>query len=104
MALFIYLRVIPTAQAILMSFFDWELVAPAKDFVGLDNYVNLLSDENFRLALTNTTVFAVVTTIISVVAALGLASIGVTECVFRVPSAGADEVLPVLDRWMALIG
>jgi probable F420-dependent oxidoreductase len=32
------------------------------------------------------------------------ASIGVTECVFRVPSAGADEVLPVLDRWMDLIG
>lgn len=30
-------------------------------------------------------------------------SIGVTECVFRVPSAGADEVLPVLDRWTALV-
>ena len=32
------------------------------------------------------------------------ATIGVTECVFRVPSAGADVVLPTLDRWAELIG
>jgi len=31
------------------------------------------------------------------------ATIGVTECVFRVPSAGADVVLPILDRWAELI-
>ncbi|MGZ4705598.1 MAG: LLM class F420-dependent oxidoreductase [Acidimicrobiales bacterium] len=30
-------------------------------------------------------------------------TIGVTECVFRVPSAGADVVLPILDEWAALI-
>lgn len=29
--------------------------------------------------------------------------IGVTECVFRLPSASRDEVLPVLDRWAALL-
>ena len=48
MALFIYLRVVPTGQALLMSLFDWELIKPAEKFVGLDNYVNLLSDENFQ--------------------------------------------------------
>jgi probable F420-dependent oxidoreductase len=31
------------------------------------------------------------------------ASIGVTECIFRVPSAPADVVLPILDRWAALL-
>jgi len=31
------------------------------------------------------------------------ASVGVTECVFRVPSGSADEVLPVLDQWSALL-
>ena len=31
------------------------------------------------------------------------ATIGVTECVFRVPSAGADVVLPTLDHWAELI-
>src|SRR4029077_15283846 len=39
-----------------------------------DNYVNLLSDRNFREALFNTTVFAVVTTIVSVAIALGPAA------------------------------
>src|SRR4029077_11192823 len=75
MALFIYLRVIPTGQAILMSLFDWQLVAPAKNFVGLDNYLNLLGDDNFRLAFTNTTIFAIATTLISVLLALALASV-----------------------------
>jgi multiple sugar transport system permease protein len=75
LALFIYLRVIPTGQAIVMSLFDWELIAPAKNFVGLDNYARLLSDNNFRLAMTNTAIFAVATTIISVLLALGLAAV-----------------------------
>ena len=30
-------------------------------------------------------------------------SIGVTECVFRIPSAEADVVLPILDEWAELI-
>ncbi|MHB8890625.1 MAG: carbohydrate ABC transporter permease [Candidatus Limnocylindrales bacterium] len=75
MALFIYLRIIPTGQAMLMSLFDWELIKPADKFVGLDNYVNLLADDNFRLAFTNTTIFAVATTVFSVLIALLLASL-----------------------------
>jgi len=75
MALFIYLRVIPTGQAVVMSFFKWELVKPAEQFVGLDNYTNLLQDENFRLAFFNTTIFAVFTTVISVVLAMLLAAL-----------------------------
>ena len=30
-------------------------------------------------------------------------SIGVTECVFQLPSAGADEVLPLLDKQAAIV-
>ena len=75
MALFVYLRVIPTGQAMLMSLFDWELIKPADKFVGLDNYVNLLADDNFRLAFMNTTIFAVATTVFSVLIALLLASL-----------------------------
>ncbi len=75
MALFIYLRVVPTGQAMLMSLFDWELIKPAEKFVGLDNYVNLLSDDNFKLAFMNTTIFAVATTVFSVLIALLLAAL-----------------------------
>jgi multiple sugar transport system permease protein len=75
MLLFTYLRIVPTAQAFLMSFFDWELIKPAEKFVGIDNYANLLGDDNFRLAFTNTTIFAVGTTIFSVLIALVLAAV-----------------------------
>jgi multiple sugar transport system permease protein len=75
MALFIYVRVLPTAQAVVMSFFKWELIKPAEQFVGLDNYANLLKDDNFRLAFFNTTIFAFFTTIISVALALLLAAL-----------------------------
>ena len=75
MVLFFYLRVIPTGQAMLMSLFDWELIKPAEKFVGLDNYVNLLADDNFRLAFMNTTIFAVGTTVFSVAIALLLAAL-----------------------------
>ena len=74
MALFFYLRVVPTGQAILMSLFDWELIKPAEKFVGLDNYTELLGDDNFRQAFANTTIFAVATTVFSVLIALVLAA------------------------------
>jgi multiple sugar transport system permease protein len=75
MALFFYLRVVPTLQAILMSFFKWELIKPAEQFLGFDNYINLLKDDNFRLAFFNTTIFAVATTVLSVLLALLLATL-----------------------------
>jgi hypothetical protein len=31
------------------------------------------------------------------------AELGVTECVFRIPSAPRDAVLPVLDKWASLL-
>ena len=75
MALFFYVRILPTGQAVVMSFFKWELIKPAEKFVGLDNYANLLKDDNFRLAFFNTTIFAFFTTIISVAVALLLAAL-----------------------------
>lgn len=74
LVLFGYLRVLPTAQSFVMSFFEWGLIKPAEEFVGLDNYTNLLKDANFQTALFNTTIFAVATTIISVLLAIVLAA------------------------------
>ena len=72
--LFVYLRVVPTAWAFVMSLFKWGLVTPAEKFVGLDNYTKLLGDKNFQTAFLNTTIFAVATTIFSVVIAIVLAA------------------------------
>lgn len=97
MALFIYLRIIPTGQALLMSLFDWKLIKPADKFVGLDNYIELLGDANFRQAFANTTIFAVATTVFSVAIALVLAAFLARTIRGRV--GGAIELLyfaPVL--------
>ena len=72
--LFVYLRVVPTAWAFVMSLFKWGLVTPAEKFVGLDNYTKLLGDKNLQTAFLNTTIFAVATTIFSVVIAIVLAA------------------------------
>ena len=69
MAIYAVLRIIPIAQTFWMSFHDYRLVGD-RPFIGLDNYVYLLEDQNFWTALRNTTAFAVFTVFFSVV--LGL--------------------------------
>ena len=51
---------IPIGFSVVLSFYKWNLISPLKPFVGLDNYTQLMSDDNFLLALKNTTdLFAV---------------------------------------------
>lgn len=55
-ALIIYLTVIfvPSLYTLFLSFFSWNGVAPHKDFVGLDNYIDLFTkDTVFPRALKN---------------------------------------------------
>lgn len=62
----------PMANALWLSFTDAGLIS-AGEFVGLDNYLALASDERFTNALGNTALYAVVTVPVSVVLALALA-------------------------------
>lgn len=49
----------PLVDTIHLSFTDAKLVGTSGNFVGLDNYMKLLSGSNFSRALANTLVFAV---------------------------------------------
>jgi len=73
LALFFYVRIIPIGFGFMLSFYRWNLISPRKPFIGWDNYTNLLSDENFQLALKNTTIYSFSTVLISAVLALPLA-------------------------------
>jgi multiple sugar transport system permease protein len=73
LALFFYVRVIPIIESVALSFYRWDLIRPAKPFIGLRNYTDLLADENFRLALENTLIYSVATVVISTLLALPLA-------------------------------
>jgi multiple sugar transport system permease protein len=73
LALFAYVRVIPIGFSVVLSFYKWKLISPLKPFIGFDNYTQLMSDDNFILALKNTTIYSLSTVLISIVLALPLA-------------------------------
>ena len=64
MALFLYVRIIPIGFGVWLSFHKWNMLSPAKPFIGLTNYELLLEDENFHLALYNTTVYSFATVLL----------------------------------------
>ena len=72
-AIYWVVRLEPIGRTFVLSFYDWHLVRALKPFVGLDNYRELARDQNFLLALQNTTLFAVFVVGVSVVLGLALA-------------------------------
>lgn len=53
LALFALFVIYPIAQSVYYSFFNWKGFGPAVDFVGLDNYLDILNDRVFLIALQN---------------------------------------------------
>jgi multiple sugar transport system permease protein len=62
----------PTLYSLYMSFFDWNW-GQQFSFVGLANYVEILTTERFRIAFWNTIVFTVGAVIVELALGLGLA-------------------------------
>jgi raffinose/stachyose/melibiose transport system permease protein len=51
--LFLLFVVYPIFQSVYYSFFNWKGFGPAVDFVGLENFKNILKDKVFLIALRN---------------------------------------------------
>jgi raffinose/stachyose/melibiose transport system permease protein len=65
-ALIIYtlLVIYPMIYAIVMSFYEWDGISPTRTFVGLDNYINVLTtDTVFWRALANSSIWVVLSLI-----------------------------------------
>ncbi len=75
--------VYPFGYAIWNSLFQILLILPVKPFVGIRNYVDVVSSIYFREALFNTLLFAAITAPITVVIALGVARLLLTKFVGR---------------------
>ncbi|BCW74614.1 sugar ABC transporter permease [Arthrobacter sp. NicSoilB11] len=70
---FLIFIVLPLVASLVISLFDWPLFGAPK-FVGLDNYVRLLTgDPVFWTVLGNTLFFAVSYTVVNLIAALAVA-------------------------------
>lgn len=49
----------PLVKTVYLSFFDWNMVRPRKEFVGLDNYIHLFQDPNSMKIFGNTFMYIV---------------------------------------------
>ena len=96
LAIYAYVRIVPIGRSVELSLFDWKLIARVRPFVGFDNYARMLVDENFHIAIWNTTVYSLSTVLLSTIIALPLAVLHgpPRPCVSRV----SDDLLPAGDH------
>jgi sn-glycerol 3-phosphate transport system permease protein len=72
-ALFLAYFIYPIFYLIYLSFTSWNLISPKKEFVGLGNYQELISSDEFQLIITNTIAYTILTVFLSIGIALFLA-------------------------------
>ncbi|NWG18768.1 MAG: sugar ABC transporter permease [Chloroflexi bacterium] len=56
-----------------LSLISWNFLSPTRRFVGLRNYESVLSSGIFRIVLTNTAIFTIVSVVLTMLLGLGLA-------------------------------
>lgn len=69
---FVFMLLLPIVNTVINSFTDYDLYEK-KDFIGLQNYINLFQDELFLQALKNTLIYSVLYIVPSMVLGLLLA-------------------------------
>ncbi|MFC0673661.1 carbohydrate ABC transporter permease [Brachybacterium hainanense] len=79
----------PALYNIGLSFFDWDFVAPVPEFVGLSNYLELLTDPGFGEVLLNTLIFSGASVVVSIAGGLLLGSLMAT----KVPLTGFAQTM-----------
>ncbi|AKL96423.1 sn-glycerol-3-phosphate ABC transport system permease protein UgpA [Clostridium aceticum] len=71
--LFLTFFMYPIGYLFFLSFTSWNLISPKKEFVGFENYYELLQAQQFHTILRNTTVYTFLMVTISISLALVLA-------------------------------
>lgn len=59
----------PFVYTVYLSFFDWNMISPTKQFVGLQNYIDVLADAKSYKILANTFVYIAILLVINWVVA-----------------------------------
>ncbi|MCI1966473.1 MAG: sugar ABC transporter permease [Oscillospiraceae bacterium] len=72
----------PMLETIRISTTDWDYMSPQYNYVGLENYKQLLGDSSFHRALFNTLYFCVATSVLAILLGLFLAYLisGLKKC------------------------
>lgn len=70
---FILFFIYPIFYMISLSFTSWNLINPAKEFIGFENYIELITSSDFHTVLINTLVYTLLVVSLSITIALLLA-------------------------------
>ncbi|GHP00214.1 sugar ABC transporter permease [Reticulibacter mediterranei] len=108
---FLIFSAIPIIAAFIISFYDWDLLLGA-NFIGLDNYKQLLTDNVFRAALLNTLYFVVVSVPLAIVIGLGVAlltnqslpGMNIYRAIFLLPYVTLTVAIALAWKWLYLPG
>lgn len=92
----------PIAQAVQISFYDWNILrGAASEFIGLDNYLRAMQDDRFWLSLGNSGIYMLFTVppqiVLGLAVAMLLRSKAPAQPLFRVL-----YYLPVVTSWVVV--
>jgi raffinose/stachyose/melibiose transport system permease protein len=73
LAVYVLFVLFPIAQAVVYSLYEWKGLGPLQDFIGLDNYRKILTDDVFHLAVRHNLTIAVLSLMVQLPIALGVA-------------------------------
>ncbi len=109
-AIYLVLRCWPILQSFYLSFTNYSLTKRIRAFVGLDNYVHLLTkDRDFAISLRNTLAFALLTTVVVLALAFLLALVmhrhkiigaGFLQTVFFLPVVISVVPCAIIWKWI----
>lgn len=63
----------PLANAIYLSFFNWNGYSQSKEFIGIGNYISMFQDKNFLISLRNTLLYGFGSTLFQQIIGLAMA-------------------------------
>ena len=75
LAIYFWVRVLPIAEILRLSLHKWDILSKNKPFIGLSNFQELLTDQQFLVSLFNTTIIAFGVLVITIPLSLFLAAL-----------------------------
>ena len=107
MLLFAVFVVYAVFTSFTISFREWDILSPAKPFVGLDNYREVMGDERFWASVGRSIYFTIGSVLPTMVIALGLAlllnakirALGLFRTAFYLPVVTPLVVAAIIWKW-----
>ncbi len=106
--LFFVFTVFAVAYSFYLSFHEWNILEPAKPFVGLDNYRRLLEDKRFHEAVINTIYYTAVSVPLTMAVGLLVALLlnnqirarGLFRTMYYIPVITPLVVAAIIWKWV----